>query len=233
MNNSSTPVSSAFSSDMAQRYDERNRKLSRISSCLHFLMCLTLKELPVRSRILCVGAGTGAEILALAEAFPEWRFVALDPSSAMLDVCRARLKEAGIEERCEFIHGYVNDLPEKSEFNAALSVLVGHFVKQDERVDFYRGMTRRLLSGGYFLNAEISFDLNSKEFPSMLKCWESVQELMGASPESLASLPKLLREALTVLPPTTVEELIRQSGIGTPVRFFQAFMIHGWYGKKE
>jgi tRNA (cmo5U34)-methyltransferase len=67
----------------------------------------------------------------------------------------------------------------------------------------------------------------------MLKSWEQVQTLMGATADSLASLPMQLREMLTVLPPAEIESLLRQSGIALPVKFFQAFMIAGWYGKKD
>ena len=221
-----------FNAEAARRYDERNSRLADISNCLHFLTTLVLKDLPPRSRVLCVGAGTGAEILALARTFPEWRFVALDPSLAMLDVCRERLEAAGFAARCEFVHGYARDLPRTPEFDAVMSILVGHFVGRTERLDFYRQMSDRLQAGGYLVNAEISFDLDSTEFPPMLKNWEALQSLMGATPESLAALPKLLREMLCVLPPIETEELIRQSGIKTPVRFFQALMICGWYGRK-
>lgn len=222
-----------FTKELAQRYDERNSKLFPISDCLHFLTSLVLKTLPARSRILCVGAGTGAEILSLAQTFPEWSFIALDPSAAMLDVCRERLSKAGVMERCELVHGYVQDLPPRSEFDAAISLLVAHFVRFEDRLSFFRHICDRLRSGGYLINAEISFDLDSPEFPSMLKNWESVQSLMGATPESLAALPQQMREILTVLPPNKTEDLIRQSGIRVPVRFFQALMICAWYGAKN
>lgn len=221
-----------FNKEMAERYDERNRKLAPISECLHFLMGLVLKELPPRSRVLCVGAGTGAEIVSLSQTFPEWTFVALEPSLSMLNVCRERIKDLGAAERCEFVHGYIHDLPNRAEFDAVVSLLVGHFIKRDDKLNFFRDMTARLRSGGYLIHAEISFDLDSAEFPSMLKNWEAVQSLMGATSESLASLPQQLKEVLSVLPPTEMEDLIRQSGVDKVVRFFQALMICGWYGKK-
>jgi tRNA (cmo5U34)-methyltransferase len=222
-----------FTEGVAQAYDEKNSKLFPISNCVHFLMGLILKDLPARSRILCVGVGTGAEILSLSRSFPEWTFVALDPSLAMLDVCRERIEGAGVADRCEFVHGYVQDLPDQAIFDAVLSVFVAHFVAGDQRPHFFRHMTNRLRNDGYLINVEISFDLDSVEFPSMLRNWETVQTMMGATPDSLASLPKQLKEVLTVIPPTETEALIRESGIGCPVRFFQAFMLHGWYGKKE
>jgi tRNA (cmo5U34)-methyltransferase len=227
------PTTDFFNKEAAQKYDERNSKLTAISDSLHFLMELILRDLPAQSRILCVGAGTGAEILSLTRAFPQWKFVALDPSLDMLDVCRERLKKAGVAERCEFFHGYVRDLPGSSGFDAALSILVAHFIKREERLDFFRHMAKHLRIGGYLVNAEISFDLSSDEFPLMLEGWKAVQSLMGATPESLAALPKQLKEMLTVLPPSETEDLIRQSGIPSPVRFFQALMICGWFGAKK
>lgn len=60
--------------------------------------------------------------------------MALDPSQSMLEICRERAKAAGILERREFFHGYVKDLLPKVEFEAALSILVAHFIKRDERI---------------------------------------------------------------------------------------------------
>lgn len=226
------PTPDFFANEAARRYDERNSKLAPISDCLHFLIRLALRELPAKSKVLCVGVGTGAEILSLAQAFPQWSFTALDPSLDMLNVCQERLRQAGVLERCSLVHGHVQDLPRTESFDAALSLLVAHFVKRDERLSFFRNMTDRLLPGGHLVNAEISFDLESPEFPAMLKNWEGVQTLMGATPESLATLPAQLRDMLCVLPPGETEDLLRQSGLSMPTRFFQAFMICGWLGQK-
>lgn len=221
-----------FTKEVSQAYDERNSKLSPIADNMHFLIRLILQELPVHSHILCVGVGTGAEILSLSKAFPQWTFVGVDPSASMLEVCHERLKTAGILDRCQLIHGYVHDLSNEESFDAVLSVLVSHFVQREERSDFFRNMISRLKKGGALINTEISFDLNSSEFPLMLRQWEKIQMLMGASAESLANLPQQFREVLTVLAPSHVDELLRQSGLHESVQFFQAFMIRGWYGKK-
>ena len=42
-----------------------------IKDALHLLTGTVLSELPPKAKILCVGAGTGAEILYLAQKFPE------------------------------------------------------------------------------------------------------------------------------------------------------------------
>jgi tRNA (cmo5U34)-methyltransferase len=222
-----------FNKEMSLAYDERNRRLAPISECMHFLIRLILRDFPAHSRVLCVGVGTGAEILSLAKAFPEWTFVGIDPSAPMLDVCRERLSAAGVINRCELVHGYVHDAPSGENFDIALSILVGHFVKREDKLSFYRGMCQRLRQGGCLINAEISIDLNSADFPSMLRCWEGVQSLMGANADSLQALPKQLREVLSILPPMEIEEVLTQSGVDSPVRFFQALMICAWFGTKK
>jgi tRNA (cmo5U34)-methyltransferase len=221
-----------FNQDAARGYDERNRKLAPIAHCMHFLIQLALADLPPNAHILCVGVGTGAEILSLARAFPGWTFTGVDPSASMLAVCAERLNEAGIQDRCQLVPGYVQDVAAGETYDAALSILVAHFITREDRLGYFREMTSRLKPGGSLVNAEISFDLSSPEFPAMLKNWEKVQALMGVTPDKLANLPQLLRDMLTVLQPQETENLLRQSGIPTPVSFFEAFMIHGWHGTK-
>lgn len=229
----SNPIpQNAFSKDHAKAYDDRNRALRPISENMHFLIRLVLKDLSEQAHILCLGVGTGAEILSLAKAYPKWTFVGVDPSESMLEVCKQNLKDTGISERATLIHGYVGDVSQGENFDAALSILVGHFIKPEEKLGYYKSMVSLLKSGGYLVNTEISYDLKSLEFPLMIKNWQEVQRLMGANEDSLAALPKLLKENLSVLPHDEVEEILRQSGIEIPVQFFQAFMISGWFGQK-
>lgn len=227
-----SPVINQFN-DAARVYDERNRKIAPVIDNMHFLIRLILKNMPVHARVLCVGVGTGADILSLSDSFAGWTFVGVDPSVGMLDVCRERLGSAGVLNRCELIHGYVHDVPAGENFDAALSILVAHFVKREDRLKYYQAMCDRLCPGGILINTEISFDLNSQEFPLMLKCWEAIQSIMGAAPESLANISVQLREMLSVISPVETERLLNRSGIGLPVRFYQAFMINGWYGMKN
>ncbi len=54
----------------ASSYDQQWSKMA-IKDALHLLTGTVLSELPPKAKILCVGAGTGAEILYLAQKFPE------------------------------------------------------------------------------------------------------------------------------------------------------------------
>lgn len=219
--------------DLAKDYDEHNRRLASIADNLHFLIRLVLNELPARARVLCVGVGTGAEILAVSKAFPEWTFVGVDPSGGMLEVCRRRLGEAGILDRCELVEGYVQDVPQGESFDAALSIFVAHFVPREDRIPFYRGMVDRLVPKGVVVDVAICQDLDAPEFPFLLKNWAAVQSATATTPEGLANLESQLRNVLSVVSPRETEDLLRRCGIAHPVRFFQAFLIGGWYGIKD
>ena len=78
-------------------------------------------------RVLVLGAGTGAEVLALAQQNPDWHITALEPSGDMLAVARAKCAAAQ-RHNVAFVHGYVEDLPVAEPFDAALCLLVMHFI---------------------------------------------------------------------------------------------------------
>ena len=212
-----------FNEDMAQNYDDRNKRIAPIKESLHFTLSLILKTLPNDAKILCVGAGTGEEIIYFAKHFPSWSFVALEPSKPMLDVCEKRLKEAEIIDRCTLLNCYLEDLSNNKKYDAVISLFVGHFISKNERVNYFTRMVSKLLPKGYLVNVEISFDLNSTNYPLMLEKWVEAQKVMGATAESLEKLPEQLEEMLTVLAPSIVETQIKKSGIDNPICFFKAF----------
>ncbi|WP_375173810.1 class I SAM-dependent methyltransferase [Pseudooceanicola sp.] len=220
----------AFDTEMASAYDARNSALAPISDNMHFLIRLALEDLPDRARVLCVGVGTGAEILSLARARPGWRFIGVDPSPAMLSVCRDRLQAEGLMDRCDLIEGYVQDAPSDT-CDVVLSVLVAHFIRREDRPAFYTAIRERVKPGGVYVTAEICQDLTSPEYPEMLTYWKRVQSRMGATPESLENLPELLRANLGVISPEETRALLTAAGFTSVTEFFQAIMIRGFIAR--
>ena len=83
-------TSAVFDQKYASSHDQAGAKLAPMRDALHLFIRMVLSELPGDARVLCVGAGTGFELFALAEAFPHWRFTAVDPAAAMPSICRQR-----------------------------------------------------------------------------------------------------------------------------------------------
>ena len=136
----------------AAGYDRQWEKTAPIRQCLQLLLEPLLAGLPEQAHVLCVGVGTGVEMAHLARRFPGWRFTALDPSGAMLEVSRQRAQAEGFAARCRFHEGYVEDLPAEAVFDAATCFLVSQFILDvDARVAFFRrkrGQVHFLGEGG-------------------------------------------------------------------------------------
>lgn len=71
-------------------------------------------------RVLDVGTGSGAIVLAVADELPECEVVATDTSPGALEVARANAERLGLAERVRFIEG---TLPVESEFDLILANL--------------------------------------------------------------------------------------------------------------
>jgi tRNA (cmo5U34)-methyltransferase len=226
-------VAEFFNRDVASGYDARTQRTAALIDNLHFLIRLVLEGLPANARILCIGVGTGSEMARLAEIFPGWHFTGVDPSAAMLDICRQRVRDQRLEARCELIEGYVADAPTGEPFDAVLCLLVAHFLKElAERQALFDEMVSRLRPGGYLVNAEICADVDSPLFDALLVQWKAMHRHAGATEENLANVEQTLRETIAVLPPATTESLLRNSGLPLPVQFFQSLLIRAWYSRK-
>lgn len=216
----------------AASYDQQWRRLAPINDALHWLTSIVLAELPPQAHILCVGAGTGAEILYLAQKFPEWHFTAVEPSTAMLAVFRRRAEEQGIASRCLFHAGYLDSLPWTGSFDAATAFLVSQFILERQvRSQFFQSIADRLGPAGIFVSSDLAGDLAAPDHQARLDLWFRVMS-GSTSPEGVERMRTAYRRDVAVLPPWDVRDLIRRGGFDSPVLFFQAGMIHAWFAKR-
>lgn len=72
-----------FDGERASGYDDRYARLAPFKEALHLNTRLVLSKLPSQARVLIVGAGTGAELLYLAQSAPDWHFTVVEPSRAL------------------------------------------------------------------------------------------------------------------------------------------------------
>jgi len=217
-----------FDEEHAKQYEARFAKLEPLKTALHLVARLALQELPDEARVLCVGAGTGAELLALGEAFPGWRFVAVEPAAAMLDRCRARVEEAGMAERCTFHAGYLDTLAEGDPFDGATSILVSQFVvDRDQRRDFFREIARRLRDEAPLMTADLA-----TEPQDLMPLWRRAWRYAGHSDPQIDEMIASLGKNVAVCPAVDVEALLQEAGFRPPQRCFQGILIHGWVTHK-
>ena len=118
-------------------------------------------------RILELGCGTGELSLKLLHYYPSIQIVAVDYSPRMLQFAKAKIEAAGFADRwmgieLDFGEWANNSLDLSSKlgviigdkFNACVSSLAIHHLKDEMKFKLFYGIRKSLISGGCFWNAD-------------------------------------------------------------------------------
>lgn len=223
-----------FDEQNAATYDDRFAPIVAIRDALHLQLRAILSPLPATARILCVGAGTGAELLTLATHFPQARFTAVEPSAAMMTLCRRRATEHGFADRCTFHPGYIDSLPAGEPFHAATSLLVSHFITdRAARLDYFRQIAARLHPQGWLVSADLSGDQATAEHARLEDVWFRLMKFTGQTDEQRAATIAAWRKDVAFLPRSELEALITSAGFEPPTLFHQALLIRAWFTQRR
>lgn len=223
-----------FDENGAAAYDERWTVFAPMQQSLYAVIGAILTEFPRDARILCVGAGTGSEIIALAAKYPGRHFTAIEPAPAMLAVCRRRVADNGFADRCTFHEGYLDTLPAGELFDAATCLFVSHFVMPPaERSGFFGEIAARLRPGAMLISADLSADLASAAYESLLRIWTRMTTSAETSAEEIERMRQSHNRDVAVLPSPETAAIIQAGGFEPPVLFFQYLLMHAWCSRRE
>lgn len=219
-----------FGKDQAKNYDDQWSKLSPVNNLLHFLCKIIFRDLQPDAHILCVGAGTGAELIALSKEFPEWTFTALDTSPEMIEVCRKNVEDNGISDRCRFHVGAVDSLPLEKRFDAATAILVSQFLtEKEDRINFFREIRKRLNRGAYLINADLTSPDNQISYDKLSEVWAKMLMFVGMSQEKAEAATSQWGKSVAVSKQDEIEEIILSGGFENPTLFYQSLFIKAWF----
>lgn len=217
----------------AAGYNQQWANMAPINQTLHFLLKSTLTALPVKANILCVGAGTGTELIYLAKHFPQWTFTALEPSAAMLAICREETQKAGVAARCHFHHGYLDSLPDIPHYHAATCFLVSHFMlDQTVRKDFFKQIATKLITNGILVSADLAADTESVHYDALLGFWLGLMSQAIVSPADISKLKTAYSNDVAIVAPQKLAKMIQSAGFTPPTPIYQAGMIHAFFAKR-
>ena len=219
------PKPQHFAGRKALAYDTSRVPLAALYGALHLCANAALSALPEESRVLCVGAGTGDEVVYLAQAHPAWTFAVVEPSPDMMELCRDKVRLAEVDERCTFFEGYVDAVPDEMSFDAASCLLVSYFVLDSaERQALFSAIAGRLRHGGLFVNAELVADVTAPEYVTLRDGWVAMHRTAG-----LGMTPDYLGRDVAVSSAADIEAMLAHAGFSESTVFFQALsIIRAW-----
>jgi len=228
------PREAAFDAEAARGYDDSIRTGVPGYDLLHELTVALLRvDLGEEARVLCVGAGTGEEIVRLGAANPRWRVVGADPSLEMLAVAERRVAAAGLGARVELRAVYADELPAAERFDAATLLLVMHFLPDDgAKLALLRSVAERLVPGAPLVLADLHGDRTTMEFQRLEAAWRRRLLDLGQKPADVDQMLRRVAEHVHFVPAARLAALLAEVGFEEPVPFFRGLLFGGWVARR-
>jgi tRNA (cmo5U34)-methyltransferase len=229
-----TDAAKKFDPSRAASYDRQARLALAGYEAMHELAacCLAAALGPGGDRsLLLAGVGTGQEIMTIGALEPTWRFTAVDPSEAMMEIARHRLGALGLLDRTALVVGHVADLPETRHDGATLIGVLHHLPDAASRVDLLAATARRLVPG-----APLILGGNYRTYdsaPLLRTAWrQRWRQHDVAAEEAEAQFNRITGGVVPPASEAEVERLLVEAGFGRTTRFFSSLFWGGWIAFK-
>lgn len=219
----------SFDRDEAGGYDRQMLVRVPLYREMHQLAgALLATRLGPSAQVLVVGAGTGTELVAMAEANPGWHFTAVEPSLPMIDQARAKVIGGRLQDRVRFEVCRIEDLVTDRLWDGAVAVLVAHFMPDDgARAGFFGAVAARLAPGAPCILVDLMAP-GSADDAGLRAGWRQWALDRGMP---VAAADRLIARSQTLFHPITearLQTLLDEQGFGPASRFIQAFAFGGY-----
>ena len=214
---------------VVEGYDEHIRKLIPGYEVIHQQVDAILQSvLPPNAHILIVGCGTGYELEYLLKRHPNWKFTAVDPSLTMLQKAQEQVELLDKSSQVIFVHGETSALPLENCFDAALSILVAHFIADEQKTDFYSSIHRCLKNSGLLL----TYDLMPCSNPQHLQALRYLCLAQGLTEEQCQKMLERMAQDFFSLTTEGYIKLLEKTGFESVHPYTQILTYQGFIAKK-
>ena len=180
---------------------------------------------------LDTGCGTGTLAESALSAFPEVRFMLVDPSAEMMEVAKSKL-ESKYSPRVSFMEKSTTQeiiLPGGEKPDVITAVLCHHYLQENGRVEATRKCYELLKPGGLYITFENIMPFTSEGTEVGKTNWKNFQIAAG---KSIAEAENHIQRFGKEYFPITVEkhlELLRGCGFKAVELFWYSYMQAGFY----
>ncbi len=183
---------------------------------------------PAPAAWLDTGCGTGTLIAKAAGCFPGVKFVAADPSSAMLE--QAREKLAGLA--VEYVEAGTEAFAVKNRFDVITAIMSHHYLNFPERDTATKNCFDALNEGGVYVTFETIRPFSERGTEVGLQRWRTHQLSNGKAPEEVDK--HISRYGMELLPISIDNhlELLRRAGFSTVEILWVSGLQAGFYAVK-
>ena len=214
---------------VVEGYDEHIRKLIPGYEVIHLQVDAILQSvLPPNAHILIVGCGTGYELEYLLKRHPNWKFTAVDPSLTMLQKAQEQVELLDKSSQVTFIHADTSALPLESCFDAALSILVAHFVADDIKPTFFKDIYDRLKEKAVLLTYDLMTCIN----PMQLQALRYLCLAQGLTEEQCQKMLERMAQDFFSLTSEGYIKLLEKTGFESIQPYTQILTYQGFIAKK-
>lgn len=214
---------------VVEGYDEHIRKLIPGYEVIHLQVDAILQSvLKPNAHILIVGCGTGYELEYLLKRHPNWKFTAVDPSLTMLQKAQEQVELLDKSSQVTFIHGDTSALPLEACFDAALSILVAHFVADDIKPTFFKDIYDRLKEKAVLLTYDLMTCIN----PMQLQALRYLCLAQGLTEEQCQKMLERMAQDFFSLTTEGCIKLLEKTGFESIQPYTQILTYQGFIAKK-
>ncbi|WOE33329.1 MULTISPECIES: class I SAM-dependent methyltransferase [unclassified Acinetobacter] len=212
---------------VVERYDDHIRKLIPGYELVHQqINAILTTYLTQSAHILVVGCGTGYELSYLLQQHPNWTFTAVDTSLTMLQQAQHNLLND--QNRVEFIHADICDIPLTAQFDAAITILVGHFIAYEHKAKFYQAIFNQLKTSGYLL----TYDLMLAPDPQTLTVIQHLVQHIGLSQQQSQKMLDRLKDDFQLLDIEEFQDYMINAGFKNIRSYCQIIDYYGFLMEK-
>lgn len=220
----------------ADEYEQMARLALPGYEVMHTFVLACLRScLLETANVLVVGAGGGMELVRLGQSNPQWQLLGVDPSGKMLAIAQQKIVQDQLSQRIRLIQGYVQDLPTDTAYDAATSILVMHFIPDNDngKIAFLKGIAQRLKKSAPFVLVDVFGTKGSYELEKTIATLHPYWKETGLPEDKQKQLLETFNNAVYPVSEARILALLQQAGFSRVIRFYTGLWVGGWMAFKD